>query len=78
MYWKHEVPINIAKTVAAIAGAAGVGILLFICPLTGLVVGAFGAAVGAGATVGDIGMNLYKRSRLGYRFAEIMSVAREF
>jgi hypothetical protein len=43
-----------------------------------LVVGAFGAAVGAGATVGDIGMNLYKRSRLGYRFAEIMSVAREF
>jgi hypothetical protein len=43
-----------------------------------VVVGAFGAAVGLGTTVADTGMNLYKLSRLGYRFAEIMSVAREF
>ena len=65
------------KTISAIGAVVGAA-LLFAFPAAGLIVGAISGGLGLGATVAEIGLTLYDSSRLGYMFADVMSVAREF
>lgn len=75
--WEHELPVRITKTVAALGAVIGAA-LLFYCPPAGLILSAAAGGAGLSATAAEYGLTAYDASRLGYMFAEVMSVAREF
>jgi hypothetical protein len=52
-------------------------VLLFINPAVGLVVGISSGVAGLATTAGDSIATKYKRSRLGYKIAEVKTAARE-
>lgn len=68
--------MNSVKTATAGAAVAGV-VLLFINPPVGVAVGISSAVAGLATTAGDSIATKYKRSRLGYKIAEVKTAARE-
>jgi hypothetical protein len=76
MFWGHEVPVNSVKTASAGAAVAG-AVFLFTNPPVGLIVGISAGVTGLATSAGDTIATKVKQSRLGYRIAEVYSVARE-